>query len=64
MIPQVVRNWYQRYFSDPQAALLAVLLLAGFTTVLTMDSVPHTSEQCRQLRLECREVTRVDQRWP
>ena len=39
MIPQVVREWYHRYFADPQAVLLAALLLAGFTIVLTMGSM-------------------------
>ncbi len=29
-------RWYRRYFTDPQAVLLAVLLLVGFTVVLTM----------------------------
>ncbi len=39
MIPQVVKEWYHRYFADPQAVLLAVLLLAGFTVVLTMGTM-------------------------
>ena len=29
-------KWYRRYFTDPQAVLLAVLLILGFTVVLTM----------------------------
>lgn len=28
--------WYHRYFSDPQAVLLAVLLIVGFTVVIFM----------------------------
>ena len=39
MISQVVRNWFHRYFSDPQAILLAVLLIGGFTVVLTMGAM-------------------------
>jgi putative permease len=39
MIPQVVRAWFHRYFSDPQAVLLAALLVAGFTVVLTMGAM-------------------------
>lgn len=35
----VVRQWFQRYFSDPQAVLLAVLLLLGFGIVLTMGKM-------------------------
>lgn len=33
------RDWYYRYFSDPQAVLLAVVLAAGLTLVLTMGGV-------------------------
>ncbi len=33
---EVLRGWFRRYFSDPQAILLAVLLLGGFGIVLTM----------------------------
>jgi len=36
---EVVRQWFQRYFSDPQAILLAVLLLIGFGVVLTMGKM-------------------------
>ncbi len=39
MIPQVVKDWYHRYFADPQAVLLAALLLGGFTVVLTMGTM-------------------------
>lgn len=39
MITQVVRDWFRRYFSDPQAVLLAVLLVGGFTVVLTMGKM-------------------------
>lgn len=35
----VIRQWFQRYFSDPQAVLLAVLLILGFGVVLTMGSM-------------------------
>jgi len=33
---EVISNWYKRYFSDPHAVLLALLLIVGFTIVLTM----------------------------
>jgi putative permease len=29
-----LHTWYQRHFSDPQVALLAVLLLVGFTVII------------------------------
>ncbi len=35
----VVRNWFHRYFSDPQAILLAVLLMIGFTVVLNLGKI-------------------------
>lgn len=35
----VIRQWFQRYFSDPQAVLLAVLLIIGFGVVLTMGKM-------------------------
>ncbi len=31
---QVLRSWYQRYFSDPQAVVLALMLVIGFAIVL------------------------------
>ncbi len=33
---QIISNWFQRYFSHPQAVFLAVLLVLGFTIILTM----------------------------
>jgi len=35
----VISNWYKRYFSDPHAVLLALLLIVGFTIVLTMGNM-------------------------
>jgi len=35
----VVRTWFQRHFSDPQAVLLAILLIIGFTVVIMLGSV-------------------------
>ncbi|SCZ54743.1 AI-2E family transporter [Thiohalomonas denitrificans] len=32
----VITDWFRRYFSDPQAVLLVVLLMLGFGVVLTM----------------------------
>lgn len=31
---RLVSNWYVRHFSDPQAAILAILLILGFTTII------------------------------
>jgi len=36
---QTLSNWYNRYFSDPHAVLLALLLIFGFTVVLTMGNM-------------------------
>ena len=33
----VLKSWFNRYFSDPQAVLLAILLLAGFTIVMNRN---------------------------
>jgi putative permease len=33
---EILHNWYRRYFSDPQAVLLTLILIVGFTVVLTM----------------------------
>ncbi len=36
---QVIRDWFSRYFSDPQAILLIVLLALGFGVVLFMGGM-------------------------
>lgn len=36
---KVFRNWFHRYFSDEQAVLLGVLLVLGFTAVLTLGGM-------------------------
>lgn len=33
---KVVSDWFRRYFSDPQAVILALLLVAGFGVVLSL----------------------------
>lgn len=33
----VIRQWFHHYFSDPQAVLLAILLISGFTILMTMS---------------------------
>ncbi len=33
---ETLSRWYRRYFTHPQAVLLAILLVVGFTVVLTM----------------------------
>ena len=35
----LVQKWYSRYFSDPQAIILAVVLLVGSTIILTMGNM-------------------------
>jgi len=35
----VIRDWYRRNFTDPQAVILAILLIAGFTVVLTVGDL-------------------------
>jgi putative permease len=35
----VVRTWFRRYFTDPEAVLLAILLLLGFSVVLTLGAM-------------------------
>ena len=34
-----IQSWYRRYFTDPQAALLAVLLVISFIVVFTMGKM-------------------------
>jgi putative permease len=36
---KVLRDWLHRYFSDEQAVVLAVLLILGFATVLTLGGM-------------------------
>ena len=36
---KVLRNWIQRYFSDEEAVILAVLLVLAFTVVLTLGGM-------------------------
>ena len=36
---KVLRDWMQRYFSDEEAVVLAVLLILGFTIVLTLGGM-------------------------
>jgi len=36
---EVLKGWFHKYFTDPQAVLLAVLLLFGFTVVLTFGTM-------------------------
>ncbi len=36
---QVIKIWFHRYFSDPQAVLLAILLIASFTILMTMNRI-------------------------
>jgi putative permease len=33
----VIRQWFHHYFSDPQAVLLAILLISGLTILMTMS---------------------------
>lgn len=36
---ELIKEWFQRYFSDPQAVLLAVLLVIGTSVVLFMGAM-------------------------
>ena len=36
---EVLNSWYRKYFSDPQAVILTVILVVGFTVVLTMGKM-------------------------
>lgn len=36
---KVIRAWLQKYFSDPQAVLLVLILIIGFTVILTLGSM-------------------------
>jgi len=36
---KVIKKWFHRYFSDPQAVLLAILLLTSFTILMTMNQM-------------------------
>ena len=36
---KVIKIWFHRYFSDPQAVLLAILLLTSFTILMTMSQM-------------------------
>lgn len=36
---KVLRDWMQRYFSDEEAVVLAVLLFLAFTVVLTLGGM-------------------------
>jgi len=36
---RILRAWYKRYFSDPQAVLLSLILIIGFTVILTMGDM-------------------------
>jgi len=35
----VLRSWYDRHFSDPQAVILAIILVVGFSIILIMGEV-------------------------
>ncbi|NIR30573.1 MAG: AI-2E family transporter [Gammaproteobacteria bacterium] len=35
----IIKNWYEEYFSDPQVAILALLLIAGFAVVITFGDM-------------------------
>ncbi len=36
---KILREWYQKYLSDPQAVLLILILLVGFTVILTLGKM-------------------------
>ncbi|NIN36485.1 MAG: AI-2E family transporter, partial [Gammaproteobacteria bacterium] len=36
---EFLQSWYQRYFTDPQAALLAVMLILSFIVIYFMGGM-------------------------
>jgi putative permease len=36
---KVIKTWFHRYFSDPQAVLLAILLITSITILMTMNQI-------------------------
>ena len=36
---KIFRDWYQKYLSDPQAMLLILILVVGFTVILTLGKM-------------------------
>ncbi len=36
---ETLNSWYKKYFSDPQAVVLTLILVVGFTVVLTMGKM-------------------------
>jgi len=36
---EILNRWYKKYFSDPQAVILTVILIVGFTVVITMGKM-------------------------
>ncbi len=36
---EIIRNWYQRHFSDPQVVILALLLIIGFATIISLGDI-------------------------
>ena len=36
---ELVKSWYIRYFSDPQAIILTAVLVIGSTIILTMGDM-------------------------
>ena len=36
---KVLKNWFHRYFSDPQAVFLAIVLISSFTILMTMNKM-------------------------
>lgn len=36
---KVLNEWYQKYLSDPQAVVLAIILIVGFTIIITMGNM-------------------------
>lgn len=36
---RIIQNWFHRYFSDPEAVLLLVVLLLGFSLVILMGGI-------------------------
>ena len=36
---EIVKNWYKQHFSDPQVVILALILIIGFATILSLGDI-------------------------
>ena len=36
---EILKNWYERHFSNPQVVILALLLISGFTVIIAFGDI-------------------------